>query len=80
MPIAKLLAMAAREETGNKRDRLTPANDNDPRGPPPAAASRIAPRRALRRLLRRPAFWFGGLHSSRAQGEDAERATAKRIE
>jgi hypothetical protein len=49
MTIARILSPAAREEARKKGDRLTPANDNDPRGPPPAAASRI-PHRALSRL------------------------------
>jgi hypothetical protein len=46
MTIAKILSLAAGEAAGNKADRLTPANDNDPKGPPPASASRIR-RRAL---------------------------------
>ena len=46
MTIAKILSLAAGKEAGNKADRLTPANDNDPKGPPPASASRIR-RRAL---------------------------------
>ena len=46
MTIAKILSLAAGEAAGNKADRLTPANDNDPEGPPPASASRIR-RRAL---------------------------------
>ena len=49
MTIAKILPLAARGEAGEKGDRLTPANDNDPEGPPPAAASRL-PHRALSRL------------------------------
>ncbi len=39
--IAKILSLAARVEAQIRRSRSTPANDNDPKGPPPAAASRV---------------------------------------
>jgi hypothetical protein len=41
MKIAKILSLAARVEAQRRRSRLIPANDNDPQGPPPAAASPI---------------------------------------
>lgn len=41
MKIARLLSLAARVEAQRRRGRSIPANDNDPKGPPPAAASPI---------------------------------------
>ena len=41
MEIAKILSLAARVEAQRRQSRPIPANDNDPQGPPPAAASPI---------------------------------------
>jgi hypothetical protein len=41
MKIAKILSLTERVEAQRRRTRSIPANDNDPKGPPPAAAARI---------------------------------------
>jgi hypothetical protein len=41
MRIAEILSLAARVEAERRRNRSIPANENDPKGPPPAAAARI---------------------------------------
>lgn len=48
MTLTNILPVAGLDQARKKGVRLTPANDNDPEGPPPAAASRI-PHRALSR-------------------------------
>ncbi len=42
MTVAKILPLAARVEAQRRRSRSIPANDNDPQGPPPAAASHFS--------------------------------------
>jgi hypothetical protein len=40
--IKKILSIVAPVEAGNPGHCSTPANDNDPKGPPPAAAARLS--------------------------------------
>jgi hypothetical protein len=47
MQIAKILSLAARVEAQQRRSRLMPANDNDPKEPPPAAALRMPFKQAI---------------------------------
>jgi hypothetical protein len=47
--MAKILNIVAPVEVGTFRGRLAPANDNDPKGPPPPAAAARIPDRAFGR-------------------------------